>query len=212
MTTLLPEIEDQAGCLIEPRNPNSSRRLGERRTSTSRCPRLPVRYLSDSHGEASGILKDICLDSMQITTLVRPAIGSSVIVYIDRIGRFESEVTHLCEGGVTLKIIASASKRARMKAKIDNLLTDKYQDTNITDRRTGQFERRDFVRSNDAHSTLIGKASCGKEFDCAVVDFSLGGLNIETDADLQIGETVKIGTLNGVIVRKTENGYGVERQ
>jgi len=212
VTRLLPEDGTFSRLQIEDREPVEPRRKMDRRESERRHIELPLRFYSLESGEATGTLCDISAGGMQIIANDLPRLGEAIIVYIDRIGRFEGHVIRADHGTFAVTINATASKLARLEVKLETFLAEEYPDASVSDRRECDRDRRYFVRSEDAHKSLTGYTIDGQEFQCSVVDISLGGLSIKTDTDLSIGMRLKVGTVNGVVIRQTESGYAIKRQ
>jgi hypothetical protein len=120
------------------------------------------------------------------------AVGERVIAYIDELGRIEGCITVLAPGRFSLAPRYTPAKRERMFRKIAWL--HERQEGRATDgRRHERIEP-------DTHAWVEIMAPDGRR-EAKVIDYSRGGVALETDAALEIGDPVQIGSVKARVVR-----------
>lgn len=129
--------------------------------------------------------------------------GERVVAYLDNLGRVEGEIVRPIAGGFAMRINATPHKRE----KIANLLTwmANQKELGLPDER-----RHARVAPRNPFSHLI--LPDGAVQECRVLDVSLSGASIAmANADRPpVGTPVKLGRMNGVIVRHHDQGIGVK--
>ncbi len=191
--------------------PVPPRRAYDRRRHDRRYFEAPVRFMTAQGGEFMGLLQDISPSGLRISADHPPPLGDAVILYVDKIGRFEGRVVRSQEDHFALQIAMSALKLARLEKAIMDFFETDAKDAEISDRRRGARDRRTHERRAVEIDDLIGVSAAGEKFKCRIANLSLGGAEIITDADLELGEIVTIGANKGVVTRMTPLGYAVKR-
>lgn len=163
--------------------------------------RVKARFLVNHHKAGSGEAIDISAGGLKIRTEMEVEIGDSIIFHFDGGGRLEGKVARLCEDGFGVALLLSDVKQKRLAdciaSRSENLITEV------------PMERRVSVRENAFRTETTCKTADG-EFLCRIVDMSLSGVAFETDADIPIGSLASIGRIDGRIVRKDDDIYGLE--
>ncbi len=160
-------------------------------------------------GEFTGLLQDISPSGLRIAAEDPPGKGDTVILYVDKIGRFEGCVVRSANDHFALKMSMSALKLARFEKAVLEFFETEAKDAEISDRRRDAQDRRAHERRAVEIEDLVGVSAAGEKFKCRIANLSLGGAEIITDADLKLGEIVTIGANQGVVTRATRNGYAV---
>lgn len=186
------------------------RRSTDRRYDVRRRIEVDLRFHSPSQGEQAGSLLDISISGVRVKTSNVPAEGEDVIMYIDKIGRFNGRVIRAENEAFAAKIDVSGPKLKRLENAMSRFFEEAFPDSELSDRRKGTSERRHFDRSN-SDDQLTGYTSSNEAFKCSVLNISLGGIEIETTAQLTLGEHVTVGVVKGIIIRRTEQGYAIKR-
>lgn len=199
------DLDERAGRVLP------QRRASERRGQARRYFETPVRFMTDDAREFEGVLKDISATGVRIATDEPPPIGTSIILYVDRIGRFEGTVVRLGENEFALKMRMSGAKLARLEQSIRLFFEQEAADAPISDRRNNISDRRAHERCVVDIDEIIGLTAGGDQFECKIANLSLGGAEIITSASLSLGQLVKIGNVEGVITRVTDTGFAVQR-
>jgi len=138
-------------------------------------------------------------DARVMSTLV-PNVGEQIILYVDGFGRFEAEVARSEIGYFAVRFNCSEVKRDRVAEQL-SFLTNRGSGDEPPMRR---HERR--TAKGLTHFTRPD----GEVVRCEVLDLSLSGLSLKTDAKPRIGEIVVIGQMSGRVARHHETGIAVE--
>lgn len=203
-TNLLLELERNA-CAVKPR------RVLERRKHYRRFLETPVRFMTDDGGEFDGCLLDISLSGLKIRSETPPAIQQDIVLYINRIGRFEGRVVR-CEGTeFALEMRMSDQKLLRLEEAIQQFLEEEAQDAAYPERRGDISDRRAHSRCIPCIDEIEARTSGGNQFKCFIASISLDGVEIVTKAKLTVGQSIIVGNVDGVVMRKTERGYAIRR-
>jgi c-di-GMP-binding flagellar brake protein YcgR len=160
---------------------------------------LTARFMLPDRSEHTATLLNISAGGLALKTEQRPAHGTSVIVYVQDIGRLEGPVMRILPDGFAIAYNAND----RMRDKVMDKLTCKINPeayVNPGDRVHARIEASDM-----AHLIL----SDGRELVCRVLDMSFGGIGLAVEERPKIGEPVLIGRMQGRVVRHHDQGIGV---
>ena len=128
-------------------------------------------------------------------------IGERIVAYFDEIGGIEGSVVRVFEGGFAMGLKATQHKRDKLAAQITWLV-------NKDELAVSPGRRHERVAVANKSSTL--KLPDGIAVDCQVLDVSLSGASIGTDARPPIGSEVTLGKLRCRVMRYHERGIGVQ--
>jgi hypothetical protein len=84
----------------------------ERRHRARTVLHLPVRYLLENRRECMGSLTDASESGLALLGPERAAVGATVIVYVDGIGRFDGQIVRHFAGGFAIEL-GEGSPRSR---------------------------------------------------------------------------------------------------
>ncbi|HXM00419.1 MAG TPA: PilZ domain-containing protein [Rhizomicrobium sp.] len=162
---------------------------------------LPGRlFVPAEEREAQCQITDLSPGGAQATCAFVPAAEAQIVLYIDGFGRFEGVVARPGEGKFGVKFICSALKRERVAEQLTL-----YMNGGIVDeaalRRHEREPTKGLARFTRANGDIVA---------CEVLDLSLSGVSLKTEARPPMGETVLIGQMAGRIVRHHENGVAIE--
>lgn len=146
-------------------------------------------------------LHDISVGGAAIMSPVEVEIGERVVAYLDEIGGIEGQVVRTFEGGFALGLKASQHKREKLAAQITWLANK--------DHLGGAIGRR-HQRLAVVNKTSTLKLSDGSAVACRVLDVSLSGASIGTEARPTIGDQVMFGKLRCRVMRYHDRGIGVQ--
>ena len=155
--------------------------------------RVGITVLTMGGEERAGRLMTISDDLMnaEIVTLPVPKAGEPVVFYLDSGMRFVATCKRVLNGVATLRLKLSP-RRQEAGSSLPGL----------------RVERAERVqRSDDEACTL--RMIHGTRHDCRVLDISLTGIFVATEADLAVGDQVRVGRAAAEVVRKTPQGYGM---
>ncbi len=196
-----PALPGLALAMTSDGNDAVERAKAERRQFLRVQVELPGRFfLPSDNSEASCRIIDLSPGGAQVTSDVVPAADQPVVLYIDNFGRFEGTVARPGEGSFAVRFHCSAMKREKVAEQLILYMNRGLVDDAVVRRHdrtpTGGFAR--FTRAN------------GDIVACEVLDLSLSGVSLKTDARPPLGEVVLIGHTAGRIVRHHENGIALE--
>ena len=159
------------------------------------------RFMRENKQEYPCKLCNISVGGASLYSPVNVEMGERVIAYLDHLGGLEGTVVRLFDGGFAIKLIATRHKKEKLAAQITWLI-NRNELTGIEERR---HER---VKVSDKFLTL--KLDEGIAIECRVLDVSLSGAAIETNARPPIGADVLLGSLRCRVIRHLENGIGLQ--
>ncbi|MGQ0674139.1 MAG: PilZ domain-containing protein [Hyphomicrobium sp.] len=160
------------------------------------------RFMRASKQEYPCKLNDISVGGASMMSPVPVYIGEKIIAYLDQIGGIEGTVVRVFEGGFAIRISASQHKREKLAAQI-TWLVNKDKLTGVESRR---HERNTRVPPKASVLTLAE----GITTDCRILDISLSGASIETEARPPLGNEVMLGKLRCRVMRHHDQGVGVQ--
>ena len=142
--------------------------------------------LSNIDADGADLLCDYIVDA-----------GTSIIAYLDDIGRVDGTIERNIDGGFHIAFKLTGARRERMEKRLDWL---KRPDAG--ERRHDRFQPKKAISS----ITLTD----GREYDCEVLDISVSGAAVKIHVLPSIGTYVSLGKMRGRIVRYTSDGIGIE--
>lgn len=158
------------------------------------------RFMRANKQEFPCKLHDISVGGAAMMAPVEVEPGERIVAYFDQLGGLEGTVTRQFEGGFAVKFAATRHKREKLVA----LLTWLINRSELTPEDQRQHER--LVPAN---SESMLKLDEGIVIPCRVLDVSISGASIGTEARPQIGNEVMLGKLRGVVVRHHRDGIGI---
>ena len=180
-----------------------SRRVSERFTLSKPTP---VRFFL-AEEEWEGLLTDISKDSMRVVTTCKPSVGGKIRLYIDQLGWIEGLVARITEDGFAVDASFGDHKPLRLLEWFDTIAADLGIDISLSDRRVG--DRRSSRRDVLEFDVVTGTRSNGAPFVCELSKLSLHGVEILTDAHLDIGEQILLNDTVGIVNKKIDAGYQI---
>lgn len=170
-----------------------------------RYQRFPLvllgRFMRENKQEYPCKLGNISVGGASINSPVNLDVGERIIAYFDHLGGLEGKVVRLFEGGFAIDLIATRHKKEKLAGQITWLI-NKSELSGIEERR---HER---VKVSDKFLNL--KLDEGIAIVCRVLDVSLSGTAVETNARPPLGADVLLGKLRCRVIRHLENGIGLQ--
>jgi hypothetical protein len=169
----------------------------------------PVRVDSPGHlfvpsdeREAPCRIIELSPDGASVQCEVGHDCGTSVVLYIDGLSRFEGSIAR-CKGDVfDVQFTCTAAKRKRTAEQISAFLNnDNASDGGSILRRHERLSRKDFAQFTRADGQIV---------PCEVIDISFNGVSLKTDIRPTIGEFVLLAQIAGRVSRHHDQGIGVE--
>jgi hypothetical protein len=127
--------------------------------------------------------------------------GEKVIAYFDQLGRLEGPVARIFDGGFAMTLQASIHKREKLCATL-TWLVNKSDLPGIDERRHD--------RGSPTNDTADLKLDEGIVVPCKILDVSISGASVATDARPVPGQVVMLGKLRARVVRHHESGLALE--
>lgn len=162
--------------------------------------KLVGRFMRADRHEFACELQDISTGGLAILSSVQPAIGENVIVYMDELGGLEGTVVRHFENGFALQLVATRHKREKLAARI-TWLVNRHE--------FGDREMRAHERVLPRRNTNTLQISDDVTLSVEVIDVSLSGANVATEARPPLGAEVKLGKMRAEVVRHHDRGIGI---
>ena len=187
--------------------PNSFRSLAiasritpDRRRHKRVAVTLLGRFMRANKQEYPCKLYDISVGGCAMMAPVEVELGERIVAYFDHIGGLEGKAARVYDGGFALQFEATQHRREKLAAQLTWLI-NRHHLKGIDERR---HER--IVPKNGSSSIKVGDTA----LPCQILDVSISGASIATEARPPIGEEVLLGKLRGRVVRYHAHGIGVQ--
>ena len=159
---------------------------------------LKARFMSEAGDEYPCVVVNLSAGGALMKAKQCPAFGESVVIYIDRVGRFEGRVIRSSENSFAVNY----EKKRQRNAKTADSLTE------LVNLGSRAHDRRATPRiKQDAPAKVYFED--GRVKDCAILDISLTGASIEISPRPPLGDRLILGRMNAKVVRRHETGVGV---
>jgi hypothetical protein len=174
-------------------SPNDDRRKHHRVDAP-----LKARYLDAAGDEQPCLVMNVSAGGALLRAKTTPPFGSHVVIYIDRLGRFEGRVIRSGEKSFAVNY----EKKRKKNAKTADALTQ------VVNQSKRSHDRRASPRiMHDAPAKVF--FDDGRSEDCAILDISLTGASIEISPRPPLGTRLILGRMNAKVVRRHDKGVGV---
>ncbi|HEY2885001.1 MAG TPA: PilZ domain-containing protein [Rhizomicrobium sp.] len=186
---------------LETEDPLLEKARAERRRFRRVRVDLPGRlFVPTDSREAACKIIDMSPGGASVECEIMPALGTQIILYIERLGRFEGAVSRANDPGFGVRFSSTQHKRERTAEQLMLLANNSPLDeTNLRrDERIPSKAQTRFTRSD------------GSIVECDVVDLSTSGISLKTRIKPAVGEFVLIGHMAGRVVRHHNEGVGIE--
>lgn len=181
----------------------SARLISDKRRHKRVHVSLLGRFMRSDRSEYPCKLYDISIGGAAMLTPVTVEPGEKIVAYYDQIGRLEGSVTRVFEGGFAMDVQASPHKREKLCATLTWLV-------NRADVPEAEIRREGHDRVIPRQETSDLKLEQGIIAPCAILDVSISGASLRTEARPELGQTVTLGKLRARVVRHHDNGIAVE--
>ena len=170
-----------------------------------RHQRVPVklfgRYMLEDRREYPCQTIDMSPGGLALFAPVKANVDARVVIYLDQLGRLEGTARRHIENGFALTLGMSDLKRDRLA---DQLTWFANQAA------VGLPEDRRFERIIPRQTRVTLTTPDGREHSAIIVDVSMSGAAIKTNAMPEIGALVTIGSTRGRVTRLFAAGVAVE--
>ena len=179
---------------------NDIQAAAERRLYKRFGVKLVGRFMRADRHEFACQLRDISVGSMALTSPVKPDIDERIVVYMNELGGLEGTVVRHFPDGFAVRLLATQHKREKLAARITWLVNRHELKEHITRQHARQLPLRNTntLKLSDDISLLV-----------QILDVSLSGANIATEARPPLGSEVMLGKLRGEVVRHHDRGIGI---
>ncbi len=169
-----------------------------------RHKRVPLtllgRFMRANKQEYPCKLVDISVGGAALMSPVSVDDGEAIIVYLDCVGGLEGRVVRQFAGGFAIELNATLHKREKLAAQLTWLINRNELDPS-------EARRHERVAPRNPTSNL--KLEDGLSVPCQVIDVSISGAAIATDARPLVGSEVWLAKLRSRVVRHHERGIAV---
>ena len=181
----------------------SARLIADKRRHKRVHVSLLGRFMRADRNEYPCKLYDISIGGAAMLTPVTVEIDERIVAYYDQIGRLEGNVTRVFDGGFAMDVQASPHKREKLCATLTWLV-------NRADVPEAEVRRDGHDRIIPRHETSELKLEEGIIAPGHILDVSISGASLRTQARPDIGQTVTLGKLRARVVRHHDSGIAVE--
>ena len=159
------------------------------------------RYMLTDRRELPCQTIDVSAGGVALAAPVVGHIGQRVVVYLEHLGRLEGDIVRHLKDGFAIQLRLSPLKR------------DKIADTLtwLANRNAlGLPEDRRHERIEPIHKRVQVTMPDASLHPGMLVDVSLSGAFVKCPMTPQLGEVVIVGSTEGRVVRRTEEGFAIE--
>lgn len=157
------------------------------------------RFMREDKQEYPCKLRDISVGGAAMMSPVVVNMNERIVAYFDHIGGLEGSVTRTFERGFAIQFSITQHKREKLAAQLTWLIN--RRDLGVEDRRHERIAPGADVSSLSLPSGIV--------IPVRMLDVSISGASIATDARPDLGAEVTIGKLRAQVVRYHEQGIGV---
>ncbi len=179
----------------------ASRITPDRRRHKRVSVTLLGRFMRANKQEYPCKLHDISVGGAAMMSPIEVPEGEHIVAYFDHIGGLEGTVIRCFEGGFAIRFNATQHKREKLAAQLTWLI-NRNELVGIEERR---HER--IIPRNGTSSLKLAE---GIVVACQVIDVSISGASIGTEARPAIGSEILLGKLRGQVIRHHKLGIGVQ--
>lgn len=165
---------------------------------------LAGRGAVDSWRDADGSVRQfdcrllkITPNTIELTAPFRGSVGDWVVVYFDRLGRFEGPIVQPRKVSFVMRIVATNDDRAQLASTIAWAAGDKP-------------DARRFPRTVPEYQESMLSVSATRVLPCLVQNHSICGASVVVALTPPIGAVVKVGQVVARVVRHFSGGFAVE--
>jgi hypothetical protein len=159
-------------------------------------------YIAATKEEAVCTIEDISPGDASILCDLKHEPSDRAVLYLDGLGRFEGPIVRREPQGFIMTFTCSPQKRE----KLADQLTLELNRHLLTESDMRRHDRVEQASGSYTHFTR----STGEQIRCEVLDMSLTGVSVRTEARPPVGEHILIGHRAGRIARHHSDGIGVE--
>lgn len=195
-STTAPALDGTGGRAAEARSASVRERRSQKRHKLA----LPGRFMRQNKQEYACRLRDISCSGAAVVSSVGVEPGEHIVAYFDLIGGLEGIVVRTFDGGFAFEFTITQHKREKLAGQLATL-NERNGSGGIMHRRHKRIAIVDSATLRLAEDISI---------QVRVVDVSISGASVETEARPAIGSEVVLGRLRARVVRYHAEGLGLE--
>jgi len=158
------------------------------------------RFMRANKQEYPCKLIDISVGGAALMAPVGVEDGEAIVVYLDQLGGLEGTVARQFPGGFAIQLNATQHKREKLAAQITWLANRHELDPT-------EARRHERVVPRNPTSSLT--LEDGTSTPCHIIDVSISGASLATEARPAVGAEVWLGKLRSRVVRQHQQGIAV---
>lgn len=193
---MAPQIETQPNFS----DPFSARIEADRRRHRRVSLTLLGRFMRANKQEYPCKLIDISVGGLALMSPVSVDDGEAIVVYLDQLGGLEGTVRRHFAGGFAIELAITQHKREKLAAQVTWLINRHELEAS---------EARQHERLVPRNAAAVLNLDDGVAIDCQVLDVSISGASIATEARPPIESVVWLGKLRSRVVRYHRTGIAV---
>jgi hypothetical protein len=159
------------------------------------------RFMRSNKREYPCKLVDISVGGAALMSPVDVENGERVVAYFDHVGGLEGHVSRMFEGGFAIRLASTQHRREKLAGLLTWMI-------NRGEVRSTETRRHDRLAPREDYMSL--QLDAGVNVPCQVIDISVSGALLGTDARPPIGQEVGLGKLRARVARHHESGIGVQ--
>lgn len=163
---------------------------------------VDVKFLLRGSDEGAGMLLDISETGLALLSDAHAEEGDPIVVYPLGLGRIEGVVMRCFEGGVGIAFSLSQAQKESIKTRIEAALEGRTYMRLV--------EKRSDLRIRYNLETTAWIEGVDAPVACTIVDMSMSGCLLRSDAIPPVGAEVRVGALRGKVSRQIVDGFAVE--
>jgi PilZ domain len=177
-------------------------RVKERRRHERFELALLGRFMRPNKQEYPCMVRDISVGGAALSSPVDVEVGERIIAYIDFLGGIEGIVARVFEGGFAIKFTATLHKREKLAAQLTW-----YMNRDLLD--SEEARRPGHERLQVANNAMGLRLADGRLLPVSMLDVSISGASVGTDARPAVGTEVKLGSIRARVMRHHGQGIGL---
>ena len=162
---------------------------------------LSGRYMLPSRVEHPCRTVNISPGGMLVSGPAKPAIGETIVIYVDALGRFSGSAVRIVPDGFAMTLSLSSRKREKLADQLTWFANRKL---------LGSEDGRRHERFVPLFQRTVVRLPCGKEHLVKIRDLSLSGVAIEMDHAPELGAPIIVGSTHVTVVRLIDGGFAGE--
>ncbi len=165
---------------------------------------IPGRYMLENKQEYPCQTVDMSPGGLRVAAPVKGEVGQRVVFYFEDFGRLEGTIVRHAHDGFAVEMNLAPNKRERLADLLTWYINRDEEGDDDADRR----HKRITPKQRDA-TLILADGAC---IPVKIVDVSVSGVGLQSQALPEIGTRVDLGRRTGKVVRHFTGGLAVEFQ